>query len=699
MRRRKSRSLRTAVLRVFLAFFAGTAAILAALLGTAWVSGKSLIADANDTIGGNAAAAASRLLEEPATTLSALVIGMGSLPDGAGPERTAYLESQRSAFGYFETLLLLDERGQVATAVPRPDRAEGLDFSRTLFFKDALERGADSVGWYAVPFSLGTSKNSVVLAATARIGAGAGRGVLAGVLDLAFLARAFPRTELGADSYLAVVDDRGTFIVHAERALVEQRASATDYLKARAGGLDDGETFRANLEGRRFLVSAYPIASSGWSILLYRAEDKLTEPVRRYLVALLALFVSAAALGALGVQLSLARMNASLREFLDFTDKVADGDYAAEFRSDSFSEFTELTRNFNIMRDRVRERERELERRVAERTAELAKAVETLERAQASVVQAEKVAALGQLAANMAHELNSPLGAVISGSETSERSIEDALDRVSALIAGGGCELLEPALRMAAASEQEPLGYRERRKAAVDLERALAAEGIPTAEEVASRLVLHGLFIDPKDYVRLLSDPAAAAWIDFAGDLAAFRRTNGVIKQAAGSAARRIEALGLFSGISAGGAMRSARVKDTVEDALIIYRNQLRGDVDLQLLLPELEPIECYPENLVHLWSILIKNALHAMNYSGRLTITLDLEEGQQLVSFANDGPPLSEEVRRKLFTPFFTTKRAGEGAGMGLAIAKRIAEQHGGSIEFSSDESETVFTVRLAVR
>jgi signal transduction histidine kinase len=696
---RKTRSLRTAVLRVFAASFAGTAAILAALLGTVWVSGKSLIADANDTIGKNAAAAVSRLLEEPATAISALVIGLGSLSEGTAPEQASYLEAQRRVFGYFEALLLLDERGRAAVAVPRAESAAGLDFSRTLFFKDALAHGTGSVGWYAVPFSLGTSKNSVVLAAAAGNAAGSGGFVLAGVLDLAFLAQAFPRTELGAGSYLAVVDDRGTFIVHPERALVEQRASATDYLLARAGGLDDGETFGANLEGRRFLVSAYPIASSGWSILLYRAEDKLTEPVRRYLVALLALFVLAAAFGALGVQLSLARVDASFREFLSFTDKVADGDYAVDFRSDGFSEFTELARNFDTMRDRVRERERELERRVEERTAELAKTIETLERAQASVVQAEKVAALGQLAANIAHELNSPLGAVISGSETAERSIQDALDRISVLVAGGGREPLEQALRMAAACDQEPLGYRARKNAAAELERALAAEGISEAEELASRLALYGLFIDPKDYARLLAAPSAAAWIELAGDIAAFRRTNGVIKQAAGSAARRIEALGLFSGIRAGGAMREARLKDTVEDALIIYRNQLRGGIDLQLFLPDLDPIECYPENLVHLWSILIKNALHAMNYAGSLRVALAQEGGQQLVSFANDGPPMDEEVRRKLFTPFFTTKRAGEGAGMGLAVAKRIAEQHGGSIEFSSEESETVFTVRLAVR
>jgi signal transduction histidine kinase len=91
-----------------------------------------------------------------------------------------------------------------------------------------------------------------------------------------------------------------------------------------------------------------------------------------------------------------------------------------------------------------------------------------------------------------------------------------------------------------------------------------------------------------------------------------------------------------------------------------------------------------------------MNNALQAMEYRGTLEIETRREGGEIVVSFTDSGAGIPEEIRPKIFTPFFTTKPPGEGTGIGLDICKRIVERHGGSIGFDSRPGRTTFWVRL---
>ena len=111
--------------------------------------------------------------------------------------------------------------------------------------------------------------------------------------------------------------------------------------------------------------------------------------------------------------------------------------------------------------------------------------------------------------------------------------------------------------------------------------------------------------------------------------------------------------------------------------------------------------IPCYPDELNQVWTNLVNNALHAMDYKGTLTIAVKRPTDSQelMVAVSDTGHGMSEEVKAKIFAPFYTTKRAGEGSGLGLDIVKKIIDKHQGRIEVESEVGRgTTFSIFLPV-
>ena len=84
------------------------------------------------------------------------------------------------------------------------------------------------------------------------------------------------------------------------------------------------------------------------------------------------------------------------------------------------------------------------------------------------------------------------------------------------------------------------------------------------------------------------------------------------------------------------------------------------------------------------------------MEYKGDLGIDAETEEGWSIVSFIDTGPGILDEHKPRVFEPFFSTKAAGEGVGLGLYVSRSIVERFGGRIEFVSRPGRTVFKVYL---
>lgn len=239
--------------------------------------------------------------------------------------------------------------------------------------------------------------------------------------------------------------------------------------------------------------------------------------------------------------------------------------------------------------------------------AELADFASELERSQAQLIQAEKMAAIGRLAASLAHEVNNPL-----------QAIHNSLHLCT-----------NPALP------------EERRQ-----------EYLVMAQKEVRRLI---------EIVRRMLD---------------FYRP---------SAGERVP----------------VEVNEIVKDALAIAGKRLQqGNVRLHTrLATDLPPIPGVPDQLTQVFLNIIINAVEAMPDGGDLHVgTLLDEDGEWvLVAFRDTGPGLTAEQVSHIFEPFYTTKP--NGTGLGLAISYGIVEQHGGTIEVSSQPDQgTTFIVRLPV-
>jgi len=140
-------------------------------------------------------------------------------------------------------------------------------------------------------------------------------------------------------------------------------------------------------------------------------------------------------------------------------------------------------------------------------------------------------------------------------------------------------------------------------------------------------------------------------------------------------------------------------VSASVEQALALVRPQqhFRGVVvDGVKLLERCPPVAASNTRLVQVLVNLLLNAAHALNGEGRVVFSWR-EEGQRVsLHIANDGPPISCELRERVFVPFFTTKSPGQGTGLGLSVSQSIVESYGGTLSLADDDEHVLFIITL---
>jgi signal transduction histidine kinase len=110
---------------------------------------------------------------------------------------------------------------------------------------------------------------------------------------------------------------------------------------------------------------------------------------------------------------------------------------------------------------------------------------------------------------------------------------------------------------------------------------------------------------------------------------------------------------------------------------------------------------EVHPEELKQVLLNLLTNALDSIAAGGRVVVELEQADGEATIAVKDDGCGMTEEVRARLFEPFFTKGKEGKGTGLGLAITERIVASHGGRIEADSagPGQGSTFRVRLPLR
>jgi signal transduction histidine kinase len=328
---------------------------------------------------------------------------------------------------------------------------------------------------------------------------------------------------------------------------------------------------------------------------------------------------------------------------------------------------------------------------------QLQRTLADLGQAQDQLVQSEKLAALGQLIAGIAHEINTPLGAIRAAAGNASAALATTLDALPGLT-----ERIEPAQQRAlfallAKASREELGSAERRGLRRALTERLDAAAIDDARGAADLLIDIGLQHELEAVLPLLRHAERPALLALAYDLSRLQANAQTILQAVERAAKVVFALKSYARFEPDGQMRPVHLREGLETVLSLYASQLRQGVTVRADYAELPPIEGLGDELVQVWTNLIHNAVQAMNGHGTLGISVARGDARHaVVRIADSGGGIAPEVLPRIFDAFFTTKARGEGSGLGLHICHKIIARHQGRIEVQSEPGRTVFSVWL---
>ncbi len=321
-----------------------------------------------------------------------------------------------------------------------------------------------------------------------------------------------------------------------------------------------------------------------------------------------------------------------------------------------------------------------------------------LKSTQNKLIESEKLTALGQLIAGVSHEINSPLGAIKSSSDNVLQSINCVIEQVpklNSLLNDEEKELFEK-LKSVLPLEISVLSIKEQRVLKKKIIEQLDDMGIENSRYFADKFSQFNID-DISAYKSLILHKDAKFIIDtlFEEYLTISNIHN--IKRSVNRASKTIYALKKFAHFDHDREGSVDKIEDSINDILILFSHNLKQGIEVVKNYTYLEPIFCYADELSQVWMNLISNAIHAMDNSGRLEISIFEKDDYQVVSIKDDGCGITKEIQEKIFDPFFTTKKSGEGSGLGLDIVKKIVKAHNGKIELQSDENGTIFTIYIS--
>ena len=344
-----------------------------------------------------------------------------------------------------------------------------------------------------------------------------------------------------------------------------------------------------------------------------------------------------------------------------------------------------------------------LETKVAQRTQELQNTLDSLQETQDELIQSEKMAALGQLISGVAHEVNTPLGAIRASVDNINIFLNQSLEKLPHFFTELPLEYQSIFIKLLHYSNAEidNISSRERRKIKRALTRKIRNYNLKSAETIADILVDLGIHEEEnlKVFLPLIQDSDSDQILNTVYKFVGLKKSTSTIINATDRAAKVVFALKSYTRYETTGEKIKVRITDGIETVLNLYQNKLQNGVEVVRHYPSHIPLILgYPDELNQIWMNLVHNALQAMDNRGTLSVDVACHENSIQVDLTDSGRGIPPEIQSKIFDPFFTTQPPGEGSGLGLDIVRKILDRHQGQIEFESIPGKTTFTVYLPI-
>ena len=293
--------------------------------------------------------------------------------------------------------------------------------------------------------------------------------------------------------------------------------------------------------------------------------------------------------------------------------------------------------------------EAELQRRLAEVTmlnTQLHDTQERLVQSQQQLLQNEKLASIGQLAAGVAHEINNPIGYVFSNIGTLQKYLADLLKLIDACTAAESV-ISDESTRLSIAKLRKEIDLEYLKTDVLDLMDE-SREGIERVRKIVQ---------DLKDFSHA---DASTEW-------------------------------------------QWSDLRRGLESTLNIVNNEIKYKADVVREYGDIPPVQCMPSQLNQVFMNLLVNAAHAVKEGTRGCITVRTgmtSEEQVWIEISDTGAGMTPEIMQRIFDPFFTTKPIGKGTGLGLSLSYGIIKKHNGRIDVQSTPGEgTTFRITLPVQ
>lgn len=514
----------------------------------------------------------------------------------------------------------------------------GVDLSKDPKFTEAVARKV----YYGPVYFRRESEPYMTLALA---GGRKDAGVSIAEVNLKLIWDVVSQIKVGEHGHAYVVGPQGRLIAHPDISLVLRNTDMSDLAQVRAaqasgGVMPDALQEAVNIQGHQVLTASAPIEPLHWTMFVELPVEEAYAALYASLQRLALVLLGASIFAVLAGIFLARRMVGPIQALRSGAERIGGGDFSQRISIKTGDELEGLADQFNDMGARLQESYADLEHKVERRTAELRQSLDDLRAAQDRLVQTEKLASLGQLTAGIAHEIKNPLNFVNNFSSLSVELIEE----------------LNDILRSAKLDDKT-------REDVDELTGMLKGN--------LDKVVQHG------------------------------KRADSIVKNM------------LLHSREGSGEHRPTDINAIVEESLNLAYHGARAErPGFNVTLgrdfdPATGQADIYPQELTRVFLNLISNGFYAAakrkesapdGFEPTLSASTRNLGNKVEIRIRDNGTGIPADVREKMFNPFFTTKPAGEGTGLGLSMSHDIVvKQHGGTIDVLTEPGAfTEFIITL---